>query len=142
MITALQELGPDGPVAYYVLEEPGPILIGRGRGCSIRLDDTRISRHHCVLTSTAGQWHVEDLASTNGTWVNDQNIKRVALEDGNIITVGRLRLYFRKDMPPPDEGFSTDLEPLPKVSPNAAKKEGARTQRIPPEEHPFPPQPD
>ena len=139
MSTVLQELGPEGPVAYYVLEPKGPIVVGRGRGCGIRLDDSRASRQHCVLTCESGAWFVQDNGSTNGTWVNNQQIDKTRLEDGNIITIGRVRLYFRLDVPPPDDGLSTDHEAI------APAKEGdpaaKRTQEIHPDDHPFPPQP-
>jgi pSer/pThr/pTyr-binding forkhead associated (FHA) protein len=134
MSTVLQELGPDGPVAYYVLEPKGPIIVGRGRGCSIRLDDSRVSRQHCELRFEDGAWSVYDNGSTNGTWVNNQQIDRWRLEDGNIITIGRVRLYFRLDVPPPDDSLSTDHQAVPPASP---VDPNARTAKLPPDEQPF-----
>lgn len=62
--------------------------IGRGTESAIRLTDTEISRKHAQLRVIAGKVVVEDLGSTNGTFVNGVPVDRLALEDGDKIQVG------------------------------------------------------
>jgi pSer/pThr/pTyr-binding forkhead associated (FHA) protein len=46
------------------------VTVGRAAGCSITLDDTFVSQIHARVFVRNGQWFVEDLGSTNGTYVN------------------------------------------------------------------------
>lgn len=46
------------------------VTVGRAAGCSITLDDTFVSQIHARVFARDGQWFVEDLGSTNGTYVN------------------------------------------------------------------------
>jgi pSer/pThr/pTyr-binding forkhead associated (FHA) protein len=52
-----------------------------------------VSRFHCRLTaSTGGTLEVEDLKSTNGTFVNDQRVSRLVLAEGDRLRIGRVEL--------------------------------------------------
>ena len=78
---------------------PGSIkTIGRATRADFILDRTMVSRLHCRLTATpSGQLEVEDLNSTNGTFVNGRRlIKRTALSDGDRLRVGRVELVASK----------------------------------------------
>jgi pSer/pThr/pTyr-binding forkhead associated (FHA) protein len=68
--------------------------IGRATRADFILDRPMVSRLHCRLTATpSGQLEVEDLNSTNGTFVNGcRVIKRAALVDGDRLRVGRVEL--------------------------------------------------
>jgi DNA-binding winged helix-turn-helix (wHTH) protein len=82
-----------------VLEQP-ETLIGRDPKCAIWIDVPGVSRRHASIrlmsngvTTTAV---LEDLASTNGTFVNDRPVtSSVTLEDGQVIRVGEATLTFR-----------------------------------------------
>ncbi|WP_114561432.1 FHA domain-containing protein FhaB/FipA [Desertihabitans aurantiacus] len=53
----------------------GPVLIGRSSDCAIILDDDYVStRHARIEADSSGGYYVEDLGSTNGTYVNGQRI--------------------------------------------------------------------
>jgi pSer/pThr/pTyr-binding forkhead associated (FHA) protein len=52
----------------------GPITIGRGQDATLVLTDEYASAHHARLAQRDGQWWVEDLGSTNGTYVDGVRI--------------------------------------------------------------------
>jgi len=55
---------------------PSPCLVGRDAGCDLRIDFDRVSRHHARLTVHDDGIEVEDLDSTNGTFVELRRIDR------------------------------------------------------------------
>jgi FHA domain len=52
----------------------GPILLGRGADATIRLDDDYVSTRHARFVPNGDEWYVEDLGSTNGTYIGSQRI--------------------------------------------------------------------
>jgi len=80
----------------YELQTP-VTLLGRGTDCDLRLVDPGVSRHHAELRVEDGQVVLVDLGSTNGTFVNGQPVRRVALIDGTNVTLGRTTMVFRQD---------------------------------------------
>jgi protein phosphatase len=72
-------------------------LLGRGTDCDLRLVDPGVSRHHAELRVESDQVVLVDLSSTNGTFVNGQPVRRVALSDGTQVSLGRTTLVFRQD---------------------------------------------
>ena len=53
-----------------------PILLGRGTDAAIRLDDDYVSTHHARFATNGEEWFVEDLGSTNGTYVGSQRVSK------------------------------------------------------------------
>jgi pSer/pThr/pTyr-binding forkhead associated (FHA) protein len=71
----------------------GPLTIGRGVECDVVVPDTYISGLHARLSNDDGDLMIEDLDSTNGTYVNQHLIKhRTRLERGDIVQVGGVLL--------------------------------------------------
>jgi pSer/pThr/pTyr-binding forkhead associated (FHA) protein len=68
------------------------LVIGRGRGADVMLAEPTISRAHCALGYEAGRFFVQDLGSTNGTWINGSREKRASLKHLDEIQMGKLRL--------------------------------------------------
>jgi len=67
-----------------------PIYIGRAKQCTLRVDSPDISGKHARLGFESGQFWIEDLGSTNGTFVNQQQISgRVDVQPGAAIRLGR-----------------------------------------------------
>lgn len=65
------------------------VLIGREEGNQVLLDDESVSAIHAKLKFFQGKWQIEDLSSTNGTFINDQRIfTPTALVSGDTILVG------------------------------------------------------
>jgi pSer/pThr/pTyr-binding forkhead associated (FHA) protein len=52
----------------------GPVLLGRGADATIRLDDDYVSTRHARFVPHGEDWYVEDLGSTNGTYIGSQRI--------------------------------------------------------------------
>lgn len=70
------------------------VLLGRGPGVDVILDDDSISRHHAVLVLEADGWHVQDMGSTNGIAVNAATVGATPLKHGDKITLGSIELQY------------------------------------------------
>ncbi len=66
--------------------------IGRATGADFVVDAPLVSRVHCRLEAGDDRLEVIDLASTNGTFVNDKRVDRARLESGDRLRVGRVEL--------------------------------------------------
>jgi len=65
------------------------ITIGRSPECDVSLFDTYLSTRHARVANDSGDLSIEDLGSTNGTYVNQELVRgRVHLERGDIVQVG------------------------------------------------------
>ena len=69
-----------------------PVTIGRESTNKLVLHDTGVSRHHCVLQSKGGAWHIRDLGSRHGTHINDERLEESSLSDGDRIRIGPYQL--------------------------------------------------
>ena len=69
--------------------------IGRGRHNHMVVEDSLVSRRHCQIHREDGGFFIEDLGSTNGTFVNGQRIHRHVLRSGDVIKLGQTELIFR-----------------------------------------------
>jgi hypothetical protein len=73
------------------------MLVGRAPECEIRVDDTYASQQHARVFGRGGGWYVEDLGSTNGTFVNDQRLGAPAMvQPGDKIRVGTTVLELKR----------------------------------------------
>lgn len=71
-------------------------IIGRERAAAdVILRDPNVSRRHAELTFTGSDWSIEDLNSTNGTFVNNRRITRCPLRNGDLLTFGLSTFEFR-----------------------------------------------
>jgi pSer/pThr/pTyr-binding forkhead associated (FHA) protein len=77
------------------------MTIGRDPACQIRIDAPGVSRRHAMIrTDDAGTPVLEDLGSTNGTFVGGRRVRKpVVLEDGQSIRVGEATLIVRTASP-------------------------------------------
>ena len=69
---------------------PLPIVIGRGRGASLRINDEAISREHIMIALTDSGLVLRDLSSTNGTLLNGRVVDFGHLSAGDCIAVGQV----------------------------------------------------
>jgi pSer/pThr/pTyr-binding forkhead associated (FHA) protein len=87
-------------VIRVIDEEPRPlrfttseIIIGRDPACDFVLEDSTVSAKHTRLSFRQGQWWVEDLRSTNGTYLNQEPITTsLVITSGDEIRCGQVAL--------------------------------------------------
>ncbi|MEM9073657.1 MAG: GGDEF domain-containing protein [Myxococcota bacterium] len=94
-----------GPNVGEMFKVDGLCEIGRAPSVKIHLTDTEISRRHARILTKGGRVFVEDLGSTNGTFVNGDPIEVQSLEDGDKIQIGTttiLKFSYSDDL---DEEF-------------------------------------
>jgi pSer/pThr/pTyr-binding forkhead associated (FHA) protein len=84
------------------------VTIGRLPDNSLPLEDASVSSHHAQLKHEGGEYKLVDLDSTNGTFVNDQQITTVTLRNGDAIRFGKIETVFFAQ-----EVASADKQPLP-----------------------------
>jgi pSer/pThr/pTyr-binding forkhead associated (FHA) protein len=72
------------------------VTLGRAAGCQVTLDDSYISQLHARVYARDGRWMVEDLGSTNGTYLNRQRVSGpMVIRAGDRIQVGNTVLELR-----------------------------------------------
>jgi len=89
---ALEVLDGNEPGKVYTIEK-SHVVIGR-RDCDIALDDPEISRKHVMLHIEGEGAILEDLDSTNGTYIDGLRVKQEELKDGSIFRLGTHQLVF------------------------------------------------
>jgi hypothetical protein len=70
------------------------MTIGRRPDSDVFLDDVTVSRDHALLVRRGGDYHLDDLGSLNGTYVNRSRIESHKLEDGDELQIGKYKLTF------------------------------------------------
>ena len=87
----------DGKKAGTFALRSEPLQIGRAEACHVRLEDRYSSQFHARLYPADGVWHLEDLGSTNGTYLNRQRVQGTAeVHAGDQIRIGRTTLELRR----------------------------------------------
>ena len=75
----------------------GALEIGRADSCQVRLEDTYASQHHARLSARDGSWFLEDLGSTNGTYLNDRRVQASQqVRSGDVVRIGKTVLELRR----------------------------------------------
>ncbi len=92
------ETDDDDALTFRILPENMKTL-GRAPTADFTIDRALVSRLHCRLINASDRLEVEDLDSTNGTFVNDQRVKRKVLVTGDTLRVGRVELTVTQEPP-------------------------------------------
>ncbi|MCP4674034.1 MAG: FHA domain-containing protein [Deltaproteobacteria bacterium] len=111
-----------------------PFVVGRGAGCDLTIRDDKVSKKHFRITRGADGFWIEDLKSTNGTFVNGAPlVTQNKLQSPAVIRVGRAVLVFYNDAapllepPPPNRfGMGGDFHTGPIIE---ALSDAARSNR-------------
>jgi pSer/pThr/pTyr-binding forkhead associated (FHA) protein len=73
-----------------------PLQVGRADACQIKLGDTYISQFHARLFPRDGNWYVEDLGSTNGTYLNQRKLTGPSeVHAGDVVRLGKTTLELK-----------------------------------------------
>lgn len=116
------------------------MLIGRGKDCAVVLDDVSVSRIHAKLTQDdASRVMVEDLRSSNGTYVNDRRIDVCELQHGDRIRFGTVAFSFQIEGMPDVELQEAASQRKTTAAPAVAYAQRAHAAFAPIE---HPPEPD
>jgi hypothetical protein len=88
----------EGPLSGTVIPLGAtPITIGRAQDSTLVLDDDYASTNHCRIYQAGSDWVVEDLQSTNGTWLEKTRLTQATvLPIGAPFRVGRTEMQVRK----------------------------------------------
>ncbi len=78
--------------------EKADVIIGRHGQCNLVLHDPEVSRRHVKLASGDNGWWVDDLSSTNGSFVNGQRITHQSTAPGDRIQIGQSVLVIKKSL--------------------------------------------
>lgn len=86
----------------FPLTEGVPVVVGRSSDLDMVLVEEMVSRRHAHIEMRSGVVHVEDLGSTNGTFVNGERVQRASLTEGDRLLIGTsiLKLVAVEDAPP------------------------------------------
>ena len=109
---------------------PDAMTVGRSSACNIKIGDAGVSSRHAKIWCEDGEYYLMDLGSTNGTFVNDKDVDREKLSDGDVITFGMTRAAFVGDKPRaranPNRGAAAATRPQhPAARPAASARGGA-----------------
>jgi pSer/pThr/pTyr-binding forkhead associated (FHA) protein len=91
----------DGTERTYTLHG-GNLVIGRDPGSGICLQDAQVSWQHAVLSDAGGTCVIEDLGSSNGTFVGAERVRKQVLNPGEIVRIGPFEIALQmRAMPSP-----------------------------------------
>ena len=83
------ELAFKGKILKQIETDKSEITIGRGNTNDIQIDNLGVSKTHAKIIKNADAYTVVDLNSTNGTVLNDKQIKRANLTSQDTLTIGK-----------------------------------------------------
>ncbi len=134
MFVLIMKEGPTPGRRTELSQESRSLLIGRDPACNLVVNDVEVSRRHARLIAQSGGYAIEDLGSTNGTFVNDQRISDIAtLQPGSSIRLGD-HVLFTYEVVPADEA-GTMGTPVKQI------KTGTTPRYMRPPRFPAPPVP-
>lgn len=88
----------EGPQKGHVFRlEREETIVGRLPYCDVLLTERNVSRQHARVVRTRGEFHVEDMNSTNGTFLNGKRVlTRTRLQDQDVVRIYNVALLFRE----------------------------------------------
>jgi pSer/pThr/pTyr-binding forkhead associated (FHA) protein len=95
----LRSSGPDATLTFR-LASGASKTVGRAPRADFIVDAALVSRLHCRIVAADERIDVEDLSSTNGTFINDRRINKGQLGSGDRLRIGRVELMVERAQPP------------------------------------------
>ena len=107
----------DYEVQQYAPTKAGKFFIGRGSNCDLQIIERRLSRQHCCITYHDQNWHIEDLRSQNGTYLNGKKVvNSQVLQNNDILNFA----YYSVRMAIVESAAATKLTPATSDLPTPA----------------------
>jgi predicted component of type VI protein secretion system len=119
----------DGVVIKEVQLTKDRTTLGRRPYNDIVIDNLAVSGEHAVLQMTANEVYLEDLNSTNGTYVNGKAAKKQSLQNGDVVEVGKYKIKFVNEAA--EQGFEKTMMVRPSVAAALAASHQAPIARPP-----------
>ena len=91
----------DGTAKREYVLTANTAVIGRGRECNVCLKDLAASSRHAAIINVRKDSIIEDLGSTNGTYVNGKVVNKHVLLDGDVIEIGSNTMVYHSAAQPP-----------------------------------------
>ena len=85
----------DGPQTGELFQLKGRAVVGTATDCDVVMKESSISGRHAEFTATGQGFRVNDLGSTNGTFVNDKRVTTSDLIDNDNVRLGRINFKFK-----------------------------------------------
>jgi pSer/pThr/pTyr-binding forkhead associated (FHA) protein len=82
--------------------EGAQLAIGREADNDIQLPHERVSKRHAALVRSKDGWSIRDLHSTNGVFVNGNQVRQADLKHGDRVKIGPYELHFETKLPEAD----------------------------------------
>ena len=122
--------GPEAGRKYQL--DRGRLIIGRDPECDIRIAQSSISRRHAAIELNDDGWHIEDLGSQNGVFIEDKPVSRSAIEHQVKIQLGTIRVLFDADYGETDVSVTYEEEPEEdeSMTPEAGTGEASATAAV------------
>lgn len=102
--------------------------IGRLPDNDVRIDNPAVSGHHSLIINILNDSFIEDLNSTNGTYVNGKLVKKHALQHGDLVTIGHHQIKFADQHS--EEGEQDDFEKTMVINPQSQDQEALEQARM------------
>lgn len=112
----------------FALDKNQELIIGRSSELEMVLIEDMVSRHHAKITTTNDEIFIEDLGSTNGTFVNGEKITKTKLKEGDRILIGTsiIKLVYEEFEAGKSGVSSVPAEQGPSLSSSAGAKRVAQ----------------
>ncbi len=98
---------PDQEPIELALDGYEQVSIGRGPDNDIVLDHVSMSGSHAIIYNIGGTFQVQDLGSTNGTFLNGEAISEAVLGNGSRVNFGSVEAVFQDENAPTDDSFGS-----------------------------------
>ena len=109
----------DGSRQDLRLNPSSKATIGRHPQCTLFINQPSVSRRHARLTFEKGVWIIEDLKSSNGTFVNDLRIEKQELNEGDVLRCGDFSMTYLVEDRTREVGDIGSVAPAPKIGDGA-----------------------
>ena len=94
-------VNPNRPDSWDIPLKEGTNHLGRGDAMDFKIADGSVSSTHCTVMVANGDVSIQDLGSTNGTFLNGQPVQIAKLHSGQIVRLGNVEMMFSSDASPP-----------------------------------------